>query len=434
MPRRFDEHLPRWIAPALVAGLIAGQLGRLPLASFGVKEVPILALDVAVVAVVAWGLLVWTKRGQVSLDGVALAGLAFAGVGLAGTVLSTVRYGLGTAALVTSTAYLLRWLTYFGLYLVVRDLANETIRRQWWRALEMGALVIAAFGLVQSAFLPNFAQLVYPSAELYTQWDPQGHRLVSTFLDPNLVGGFLLLVFLQQVGIFSTTDRSDPDGQKLWRLALIAIAMLLTVSRGTALAAGVGVLAIVAAARGIPRRGTRALAIAGLLALPVLPLAIALAWSTNKFNLADPSALARFIDWAQAARVFLDHPVLGIGFNTYGFVQKSVYDFKDWTASSFGLGGGLLFIATLTGTLGLALYSLLLGLTLRGLRQSFWHTKSPSARGLALGLFGGIPALLVHSLFTNSLLYPMILVVLWMGAATVMYRETDTQITASSAG
>jgi O-antigen ligase len=434
LPRLAEERLPGWIAPALVAGLIAGQLGRLPLASFGVKEVPILALDVAVVAVVTWGLLVWTKRGQVALDGVALSGLAFAVVGLTGTVLSTLRYGLGAAAFATSTAYLLRWLTYFGLYLVVRDLANDVIRRQWWRALEVGALIIAGFGLIQSAFLSNFAQRVYPSAELYTQWDPQGHRLVSTFLDPNLVGGFLLLVFLQQVGIFSTTDRSSPEGQRLWRLALIATAMLLTVSRGTALAAVVGVLAMTVAARGIPRRGTRALAIVSLFALPVLPLAIALAWSTNKFNLADPSALARFIDWAQAGMVFLDHPILGIGFNTYGFVQKSVYDFRDWTASSFGLGGGLLFIATLTGTVGLALYSLLLGLALRGLRQTFLHATSPSARGLALGLFGGIPALLVHSLFTNSLLYPMILVVLWMGAATVMYRGSDAQITASSAG
>ena len=54
-------------------------------------------------------------------------------------------------------------------------------------------LAFAGFGIVQSAFLPNFAQRIYPDARLYLDWDPQGHRLVSTFLDPNFAGAFILL-------------------------------------------------------------------------------------------------------------------------------------------------------------------------------------------------------------------------------------------------
>lgn len=431
MLQRAEAKLPNWITPALALGLVAGQLGRLPLASFGLKEVPLLAIDLAVAAVTSWGVLVWVKQGGVRIDGIGWAGLAFATVGLTGTVISTVRYGLGGAAFAVSTAYLLRWCAYFGLYLTLRGLSSETARRQWWRALESGALIIAGFGLVQSAFLPDFAQLVYPSAELYTQWDPQGHRLISTFLDPNLVGGFLLLVFLQQVGIFSTTDRHHPEAQSPWRLIVIAVALLLTVSRGTALAGVVGAGVIALGVRGIPRRATWALAMVSLAALPIFPLVIALAWSTNKFDIADPSALARFVEWVQAGVVFFDHPILGIGFNTYGFVQKSVYDFRDWTASSFGLSGGLLFIASLTGTVGVALYSTLLALAMRNLRRAFLHAKSPGNRGMALGLFGGIPALLVHSLFTNSLLYPMILVVLWMGIATATSDGAESDVRAS---
>jgi len=176
--------------------MVVGQLGRIPLLSAGAKQAPLLANDVAVAVAVGAGLWLGLRNRAFRLDAVALLALGFAGVGGLSALMSVPRFGLSGFELMFSLAYLLRWVLYMGIYVVVIDALTPREGRQLLKVFEGAVLAFACFGILQSIFLPGFAQIVFPDAALYTQWDPQGRRLVSTFLDPNLAGGLIVVALL----------------------------------------------------------------------------------------------------------------------------------------------------------------------------------------------------------------------------------------------
>jgi hypothetical protein len=123
--------------------------------------------------------------------------------------------------------------------------------------------------------------------------------------------------------------------------------------------------------------------------------------------------------------VWGDNLLLGVGFNLYGFVQ-TWYGFDRLGSATFSLDGGLLFIGVMTGVVGLAVYSAMLWLVLRRAWRG-WRTPalSPEARGLAPRIAAATVALVVHSLFVNTLLLPFLMEPLWIlwGLAAVLVRE-----------
>jgi hypothetical protein len=92
-----------------------------------------------------------------------------------------------------------------------------------WSAAEAALLAIAAFGIVQAAFLPNFAFIVYPEARELLDWDPQRHRLVSTVLEPNVAAGMIITVLLVQLARLGCGLRVP-----LWKPVLLFAALVLT--------------------------------------------------------------------------------------------------------------------------------------------------------------------------------------------------------------
>jgi O-antigen ligase len=128
----------------------------------------------------------------------------------------------------------------------------------------------------------------------------------------------------------------------------------------------------------------------------------------------DLSALQRVVSWARAMQVFADHPILGIGFNAWGFVQER-YGYVRQYAFSYSLDGGLIFIALMTGVVGLALYLTMLAAVMRRARR-IWRNPGMSAehRGLAIGVVAGTVALMVNSLFGNSLFQPFLMETMWV--------------------
>ena len=128
---------------------------------------------------------------------------------------------------------------------------------------------------------------------------------------------------------------------------------------------------------------------------------------------------------------------MGVGFNTYGFVQLR-YEFAGLSQSAFGLDGGLLFIAVMTGFVGVTLYSMFLFLVLQACTE-LWSTdrssgdrssgdRAPVFDGaVGLGVAAATVALLVHSLFVNSILYPPIMQTMWVlwGIVFVLNRRAD---------
>jgi len=399
---------PAQVVRAAVLLLVVGNLGRVPVFAIGAKDAPILFNDVLVVGVLAVGLLAAVRAGSWRVDAPGLLAVAFAFVGGASAILAVPRFGLSAVELAFSLGYLARWLAYFGIYLVVINVVRADDVPSLWRALEATVLAFAAFGIVQSALLPDFAQIVYPSSERYVDWDPQGHRLVSTLLDPNLAGALLLLVLLVHLALLSA-GAAVP----VWKPILLVSALILTLSRSAFLAFAAGG-AVLLAVRGLSRRVVRLAALVALLGLPFVPWLFQFARAYGRFRFDDPSALSRVAGWVRGITVFADNPVIGVGFNTYGFVQEA-YGYTRGGKATFGLDGGLLFIAVMTGLVGLALYVGMIAVVMRRCRRIWTDgTRSDEQRGLAAGVAAGTVAMLVDSLFLNTLLFPFIMEQLWV--------------------
>ena len=388
-------------------GLLVGNLGRIPVFSTGDRDAPILLNDLLVGIVLCAGALNAVRRRALQLDSVALFALTFAAVGGASTLLSIPRFGLTGFEALVSLAYLARWLFYFGIYVVLINALRSGDVVGLWRTLELYVLIFAAFGIVQSITMPDFAQLVYPDSRVRADWDPQGHRLVSSWLDPQLAGAFIMLTLLIELALISVRGRVP-----LWKPILLSVALLLTASRAGAVATVVGV-AVIVATRGLSRRMLRISISLAVFAAVTTPVVLQLTGLMNKLHV-DASAMQRVVAWTRAWRVLSEHPVIGIGFNAWGFVQER-YGYERLYVFSYSLDGGLIFIALMSGALGLGLYIAMLTALIRRARR-LWRNQAvpPEHRGLAVGTVAGTIALIVNSLFANALLLPYLMETMWV--------------------
>jgi hypothetical protein len=387
--------------------LVIGNLGRIPIADSAGKQAPFLVNDFAVLAILLIASLETMRRRAFKLDWAGGLGILFAIVGAVAAVLAVPKFGLSGFELAFSLAYLVRWVAYFGLYIAAINLLLRSDVPGLISAFDAAVLIFAIFGIIQAAFLPGFAQLVYPESVVYADWDPQGHRLVSTFLDPNYAGALLTIGLLLYAGRLSSGERVP-----IWRVAVLLTALLLTLSRSSFAALGAG-LVVVLLIRGVSARMLKVVGILALLASPAVPRLITFAAAFNKLSV-DASALQRFVAWSRALRVFADSPIVGVGFNTYGYVGR-FYGFDATGTSAFALDGGLLFIAVMTGVVGLVLYIVMLGVVMFRAR-TVWRSASATMleRGVAVGVVAITVSMIVHSLFVNSLLLPYLMEPLWL--------------------
>jgi len=281
-------------------------------------------------------------------------------------------------------------------------------------------LIFAVFGIVQSIFLPHFAQLVYPNSRVAVDWDEQGHRLVSTMLEPNIAGSMIMLMLLVNVA-----QLAGGEPIPIWKPLVFLAALVATLSRSSFVGLVAGAMVILVARR-LSRRILRLAIVGGVIFLAALPKLLLYAAKFNKLSLSDPSAMSRVAGWILALRIWADHPVFGIGFNTFGYVAER-YGVVRAGASSFSGDGGLLFIGVMTGVVGLALYVAMLTVVVLRCRRVWRDSAAPSEwRALAVGIAAGTVAICVHALFVNSLLTTFVMEMLWVmwGLTFVMRRDT----------
>ena len=396
------------VAVAVLLGSgIVGNLVRIPLLQAGGKSAPLLPLDLALACVLLVGAVESWRRQRQPLDAVALWGAAFLVVALVGVLSAPARVGISGGQLPFALAYLARWSGYFALLPLVGALLRAREGEQLVEVLRTAILLFAAFGVLQVLLLPGFAQLVYPESALYVDWDPQGRRLVSTFLDPNYAGVFVAVGVFLWLGRVLAGCAAPP-----WEGVLLLLALLLTLSRGALLGMLAGVAAM-GVARGVTRRTVGVVAFGGVLLALAVPLLLPLAGQYNKLSI-DGSALQRLLAWQRAATLLLDFPWLGIGFNTFGFVRPR-YGWPGRGNASFGLDGGLLFIAALTGVIGVACFVGLLVSIVRSARATWRDANAaPRHRGVALAVLGSVVGVTVQGTFTNTLMLPLVMAPCWV--------------------
>lgn len=407
---------------------IIGNLGRIPFLDLGSRTAPILVNDILLgVAFVAGALTVIRDR-SLRLNDVAVSGLAFAAIGGLSAVAGIQRFGFSAMELIGSLAYLARWGLYFSLYIVVINCVRARDVEGLWDTFEWAMVIIVAFGVVQSIFLPNFAFMVYSDPAEAGEWDAQRNRLVSTMMDPNLAAALTVLTLLVQLARMASGAR-----EPAWKAMLMFAGLLLTLSRGGLLTLAVG-CAVLLPIIGLKRRIVRLAAVLVALLLLASPKLIGFAAQYTRFSVSDESAMTRVVIWQRSLSTFLDYPIFGIGFNTYGFVQER-RGFERLAKASYSAEGGLLFIAVMTGIVGLLVYIAMTWLAVRRARAAARSVHAtPAERGLLWGTVAATAAILVNSLFVNTLVNPWVmepLLLLW-GLAFVVASDLKTRATQAS--
>jgi hypothetical protein len=406
---------PFTLAALGALALAAGNLGRLPLGEIAGRPAPVALGDLLLIPLWITLLMQARRSGRFALDGVGRTILLFVGVGVASLAQAMGLWQLGVSGIAGPASFLVRWLLYAGWYWLMTTTLTDSESERAVKLVQRALLLMALFGIAQSAFLPGFAQLV-PWGGGEKQWDQQGRRLVSTLLDPNFAGVLVVIPLLLELA--RVVEQQPP---RRGRLVVLAIAMLLTLSRSAILACVVG-YALLLLARGVSRRLAGVTILGAVAMVPFLALYLKFAASFGKLGI-DGSAAQRLIPWSRAIRMVNDHPWLGVGFNAVGPAQQA-YGWKPIGGAEVSFDGGLLFVAAMTGLVGVTVYIVLLRRVVAMCRMVWRQSDNPEHRALAAGTAAASGAVVVHSLFANSLLLPFVMQVLWVlwGRVRVIQR------------
>lgn len=381
------------ISTILTASLIAGQILKLPVIDIRGPAI----LDITLIFLGLLGLLK-TLPKKVNFKNLPLffyAFILFIFVCVISLILNPLDLGL--PLLLVSGFYILR-LFFFSLLLffVLRKILIFNINEIFIYA----GVILSILGILQFIFIPDLRFLQTSG------WDPHYFRAVSTFLDPNFLGGFLVLSLL-------STFLYEFKNQKLriFFLSLLYICLTLTFSRSSYLFFFVSFFSL-----GLLARSKRLFSFSILLTLTlflnfyIYQLTVAVPRNIDR----EDSAMNRFDTWNQGLELFLKHPVFGVGFNNYKYAlekYKLTNNAQINQRGSASNDASLLFVLSTTGLIGFVVFLLfIISSLLYGLRS----------RGVSSGqiVFSGILGLLVNSIFINSVFYPLIFIwlILYLGA------------------
>lgn len=236
-------------------------------------------------------------------------------------------------------------------------------------------ITCVVFGLIQYLIWPDFT---YFNS---LNWDPHLHRLVGSFFDPTFTA-FIYLVFLIYLFL---------NPKFLLRIPLMVItyiALALTYSRSTYLSFLIAFLFI-----SIRKKNVKIFLFSFLLFLATIFSLPRQPGEGTKLERTS-SILAKIENYKEGFKVFSNSPLIGHGYNNL-FYARTINNTN--SHANNGFDSSLITILTTTGIIGLILF-------LFGLKTNF--VKSNLTRQTIF------VALLIHSLFANSLLYPWILLLL----------------------
>ena len=359
--------------------------------------------------------------------------------------ISLFRFPIGQ--MITAFAYLGRFGMYLILPLMLFDVVNCNDEKLHVSILDsrfsilvvmiISMLLISILGFLQLKYFPSFLDL---GMEL-KGWDPHIGRLLSTWFDPNFVGGYLAFVLGPVIALWLYFWRgaklnlrpffTNPKTVSLLVITVVGIigsaALYLTYSRSGYLAflAVLGILALLK---------SRKLLIAGVL---IVVLAFSFspriqertidAWDSGKALIGldsqkplDPTARLRVFSWNYAWDIIGDNIWTGIGYNRYAFeFNKRGYGaLSDHDAG--GSDSSILTIWATSGIFGLLSY-LAIGFVATVVTIKRIWGKNTKQSYINAGLLAGFGGMMMHSVFVNSLLFPLMMVYLMVGLAILDY-------------
>ncbi len=369
--------------PILAFAFAAGQLIRIPIGNQGIS-----ILDITVVLFCLAGLLrlkLHLKKPPAQIK----AALIFTAVACLSLILTPLQ--LKPPEYLISFSYTVRFFLYVLFTWLVYSGAFGNLQIKITKVFLLSGVAFAVLGLLQFIFYPDLRFLNTLG------WDPHYFRTISTFLDPNFTGAFLVLTMLTLTASHLGSGPGRPPGVFYIFFAIIYLALLTTFSRSSYLMFLAGGLTF-----SILKKSkvfiilTLTLFSILLLAFQLYTRLISLPHNIDRIQ----SATLRFNTWQQGLILFQSNPILGVGFNSYRYALSSYRLGDEQFLQSHGAtsnDSSLLFAASTTGILGLIAYAYFLWTILRLFKQN------------NLLVTTGLAGLLIHSFFANSLFYPPIL-------------------------
>ncbi len=379
-----------------------GQLIRIPPQSTEVSEVHFYLTDVAVATIVVfWFLGKWLSKSRFSFP--PLTWPIFLFIACCFWSLFYNSFLLSDREVAIAGLYLIRWVVYAGIYFVVYDLIYNSklkisnFKLQIAKWLIISGTVSAILGLLQYIFIPDTRFL-----EKYG-WDPHLYRLIGAFFDPGFLGLILVLTLILLI-LEIWPSKKNPfwktiikDKKKVFLIVISYVALALTYSRASYLSYLLS-MAFISFFKKSPK----------------FFLAVLFIFILTVFSLPRPEGEGvrlerestikyRIMNWQQSIFIFSKNPIFGVGFNAYRFAQRR-YGFLNeeiwlFTHAGAGADSSLLLILATTGLVGFSSY--------------LWLIKKILEIG-DLKTIVSFLAILVHSTFVNSLLYPWIMAWMWI--------------------
>ena len=329
-----------------------------------------------------------------------------------------------TKQMIFAFSYLGRFSMYILLALITFDLLDRDKNKLYFnvilRSMLFSFIAITILGFLQLIFFPNFFEL-----GMYLKgWDPHIGRLLSTWFDPNFIGGYFsfMLSILISIGLYYHKKSNNSIFSALVAISLFGlIALYLTYSRSgyLALIASLGILAILKSRKLIIVGAI--IIMFGLVISPRVQQRFMDLWGTARVVLGidiqqtiDPTARLRLYSWQFANEMINDYPWIGVGYGRYAYeINYRGHGLLSGHASS-GSDSSLLTIWATTGIFGF-IASLYIGFvaTVISLKR-IWKKESFDSY-LQAGLLSGFGGMVIHSIFVNSLLFPLMMVYLWIG-------------------
>lgn len=301
-------------------------------------------------------------------------------------------------------SYLLRITAYLFLLFPFADwfkTSPKSYVETWEKALFITTSALVLLGFLQLIFIPDFSFMAQYG------WDPHMGRLLSTWYDPNFLAGYLSLVspiFVSRVfEDYRQNTWTKTTTATLGLVGAVAVAVVLTLSRSGLLAYLVGLLGGVL--------------IYAPLAIIGLAVALAATLTTNErfrervlgiFQV-DVTASLRIKSWIQTMQDIENSPWIGVGYNTLRYQNI----LPETLNSGSGRDSSLLTIWLTTGFIGLLFVLAIICERVITFIQ-LCKSADPTLRRWGVAGLSALGALLIHSMFVNSMTYVHILGILIM--------------------
>ncbi len=388
-------YLGFWI---LIISVITGQITRVP--GLGV------ATDLLVPVYLGWWALNALRvRRPVPFRPIFVWAVVFLGY-LLGGLLFRIHEIPAVGGELGSLLYWIRLAAYLALLVPFADMLDrdreQTLHQFWWAICGTG-VALSLLGFVQLILFPDFSFMAQYG------WDPHQGRLLSTWYDPNFLGGFLgvalsivtarVLVHIRAQGM---TFLQGSGLVWLGSIAVMLFALFLTYSRSALLAylIGIGVLTLMLS--------RIALVVAIAIVVAAIGFSPRLQERVQGALELDVTASLRVENWLETIEDIEQNPLIGIGYNSTKY--QSIVPSELNSAS--GRDSSLLTLWLTSGIIGLSLFVSMIGAQMLHWVRQGMQSKSLIEQTMSYGAIAAWSAILVHSMFVNSIFFPHILIFL----------------------